>query len=257
MSGKKLVSPIRYPGGKSKLKKHFVEMFPNKEEIDTFIDFFMGGGSITIYACENGYKNILSNDINKNLVELHKGNGIDYEKLREIFDNDLNSIDDNRIAFESAKNNGEGFFIKNKMGFSGLQNSSFSPQASVKNATKSSVDRLEKMHELFCEKKVNILNKSYEEVPVSSKDFVFADPPYYENRKKELYGGTHSVFDHEVFCNYMKTLDCKWLITYDDCEFVREQFKNFTITEFENSYSMTNTGGNKCKKGKEIIIKNY
>ena len=47
------------------------------------------------------------------------------------------------------------------------------------------------------------------------------------------------------------------MISYDDSPYIRELYKDYYIYNFDFVYSMTNTGGNNCKIGKEIIITNY
>jgi DNA adenine methylase len=47
------------------------------------------------------------------------------------------------------------------------------------------------------------------------------------------------------------------MISYDDSPFIRELYKDYNIYSFDFVYSMTNTGGNSCKNGKEIVITNY
>lgn len=256
-----MISPIRYPGGKSKLKKYFVNMFPKKEEVTNVYDLFIGGGSITLYFAENGYKNIYANDINKALINLHSNKGVNYDMLKILFS--FEDTDINRDIFNydfKDKDDPNYFFIKNKMGFSGLQKSSFSPQASIKNANIKSVERLEEMHNVYKNNNVEFYSSSFELLQIKDNSFIFADPPYYSNGKKELYNGTHEVFPHDKLYSFLKKEDekgNKFMITYDDCEEIREMYKEYNIKTFTASYSMTNTGGNNCKLGNEIIITNY
>jgi DNA adenine methylase len=47
-------------------------------------------------------------------------------------------------------------------------------------------------------------------------------------------------------------------MTYDDCPEIRELYQDFDIIEWGLQYRMNNCGaGNKSKKGKELMIKNY
>ena len=47
------------------------------------------------------------------------------------------------------------------------------------------------------------------------------------------------------------------MLSYDDSPYIRELYKDYNIYSFDFVYSMTNTGGNLCKNGKEIVITNY
>jgi len=53
--------------------------------------------------------------------------------------------------------------------------------------------------------------------------------------------------------------DCshQWLITYDDCEQVRENFDFAFIYEWELQYGMNNYKQKQAKKGNELFITNY
>lgn len=83
------------------------------------------------------------------------------------------------------------------------------------------------------------------------------DPPYYTATKSALYGKNgklHKGFDHERFANDVKKCKHKWLITYDDCQYIRDLYKDYTIIPFELMYGMKNVAKNADMKGKEIII---
>ena len=57
----------------------------------------------------------------------------------------------------------------------------------------------------------------------------------------------------------MKECPHQWLITYDDCEAVRENFSfsNTFIYEWELQYGMNNYKQKQAKKGNELFITNY
>lgn len=46
-------------------------------------------------------------------------------------------------------------------------------------------------------------------------------------------------------------------MTYDDCEYIRELYKDFNIKEYELMYGMNNVGNKTGLKGNEIFISNY
>ncbi len=77
-------------------------------------------------------------------------------------------------------------------------------------------------------------------------DFLYLDPPYmngqllYRNR-----GNNHAGFDHEGLAELLKGRD-GWLLSYNDCEKVRELYKDYTIITPEWYY-----GG---KKDNEVLI---
>ena len=90
--------------------------------------------------------------------------------------------------------------------------------------------------------------------------FIFLDPPYLSNRDSKLYGkkgNLHTFFDHKRFAQLMKDCPHQWLITYDDCEEVRNNFSFASIHEWKLQYGMNNYKQEKAKKGDELFITNY
>ncbi len=60
----------------------------------------------------------------------------------------------------------------------------------------------------------------------------------------------HEYFDHEKLYKYLKNKK-NWIMTYNDCDYIRNLYNDFTIIETSWSYGM-----NKSKKSSEIIIIN-
>jgi len=67
----------------------------------------------------------------------------------------------------------------------------------------------------------------------------------------------HKRFDHQRLANVMKNCSHKWLITYDDSEYIRNLFSFAKIFPWSFTYGMRNVKDNTNKKGKEIFISNY
>ena len=110
---------------------------------------------------------------------------------------------------------------------------------------------------------VLITNDDYQKLIEKEGDsvFIFLDPPYYSATKSALYGkngNLHKIFDHERLAQTLKESNHKWLITYDDSEYIRELFSFANITEWSLTYGMRNVdkeNGNQI--GKELFISNY
>ena len=153
------------------------------------------------------------------------------------------------------------FFVLNRITFSGTTLSGgYSEQTFHGRFTPSSIDRLKNITRLL--QKVNITNLDYEEViSAPGKDvFIFLDPPYFTATKSALYGKNgnfHKGFDHERFANVMKKCNHKWLITYDDSEYVRSLFPFANIMSWDLKYGMRNVNKNGDQVGKELFISNY
>ena len=119
----------------------------------------------------------------------------------------------------------------------------------LKRFTKSSIEKIRKLNL----SKFEICNVDFEPFIKDTKteDFLFLDPPYYLEKSSKLYGNNgdmHENFPHE------KLFDCislrkNWLMTYNNCEYIRNLYKNFKIIEVSWSYGM-----NLSKNSSEIII---
>lgn len=87
--------------------------------------------------------------------------------------------------------------------------------------------------------------------------FVFLDPPYLI--KDMLYGKDkemHTGFSHEEFVSACKECDHSWMITYNENEWLREQFSDYRLENFEFRYSLAHRSENK-NKNEELLIMNY
>jgi DNA adenine methylase len=144
------------------------------------------------------------------------------------------------------------YFIINRCSFSGATLSGgFSQDASKNRFTKSSIDKIAKLElENF-----EIANQDFtdflSQLEPSSRGLLFLDPPYYLESVSNLYGisgDMHEGFPHEVLFRVVQNYE-NWIMTYNDCEYIRNLYKDFRIIPAEWSYGM-----NKTKKSSEIII---
>lgn len=264
----KPISPLRYPGGKTRVAKYLVQLFPK------FIEYrepFFGGGSVffeTISYVKP--KKCWINDLNKDLYlfwvsvkrsadELVK----EVVSLRENYygrGKDLYLYLKPQSISQAPLETAIRFFILNRITYSGLTESGgYSNESFEKRFTASVINKLV---EASCRLQgVEITNFDYSELLLTpgSDVFLFLDPPYYSPRKSKLYGvnGTlHTEFDHYRFMETVKDCKHKWLITYDDDPLIRDLFKDFRIIDMNLQYGMSQSNGS-AKVGKEIIITNY
>jgi DNA adenine methylase len=67
----------------------------------------------------------------------------------------------------------------------------------------------------------------------------------------------HKGFDHIRFAETIKKCNHKWLITYDDSEYIRELFSFANIIPWDLTYGMRNVTETSSQTGKELFISNY
>jgi DNA adenine methylase len=153
------------------------------------------------------------------------------------------------------------FFIYNRITFSGTTLSGgYSEGAFSGRFTESSIQRLNRLAKIITD--ATITNYDYAQVITHDGEnvFIFCDPPYYSATKSALYGkngNLHKGFDHCRFAETMRDCSHKWLITYDDSEFIRDLFSFATITPWELTYGMRNVTETSDQTGKELFISNY
>lgn len=261
-------SPLRYPGGKSRAVELINTLVPDFNE---FREPFVGGGSVfvnlkqrypnkkfwinDIYFDLYKFWEITQNQIDKLIEQIYlwRNQFIEGKELHRFLIDNKKDFNDIQIA--------SAFFIFNRITFSGTTESGgFSNQAFNNRFTESSIQRLKQLAKIL--PKTKITNLDYQEVVEKEGDnvFLFLDPPYYSATKSALYGkngNLHKQFDHKRFAEIMKNCKHKWLITYDDSDYIKELFDFAEITPFNLMYGMRNQTKNSNQNGKEIFISNY
>lgn len=261
-------SPLRYPGGKSKVVNIIAKLIPDFKE---FREPFVGGGSVFIYLKQIfPSRTFWINDINQNLYHFWNECKENPDKLIETIHelratyNDgkelYKFLSENIVFFNDIKK-AAAFFIINRITFSGTTESGgFSNAAFHKRFTDSSIERVKSLSKILVNTKIS--NLDYEEVILADGNdvFLFLDPPYYSAKKSALYGkngALHRIFDHERFANVMRQTKHKWLITYDDSDYIRNLFSFANIKSWTLTYGMRNVNKNSNRLGKELFIYNY
>ncbi|NMB81892.1 MAG: DNA adenine methylase [Ignavibacteria bacterium] len=260
-------SPLRYPGGKSKAIDSISKLIPDFKE---FREPFVGGGSVFVYLKQKfPARAFWINDIYQNLYhfwnECKENPNKLIESILEFRSNYLDGKElyrfllENIDSFDNIKK-AAAFFIFNRITFSGTTESGgFSNAAFHKRFTKSSIERVKALSKILVNTKIS--NLDYEELILADGNdvFLFLDPPYYSATKSALYGkngNLHKMFDHERFANVMKQSKHKWLITYDDSEYIRTLFSFAHIKTWDLTYGMRNVNKDSNRLGKELFISN-
>ncbi len=261
-------SPLRYPGGKSRTVTLISSLIPDFTE---FREPFVGGGSVFIYLRQKyPKKQFWINDLYFPLYTFWSICQKDLESLiKQIWiwktqfnrGKDLYKFLNENIAGFNSIQIASAFFVYNRITFSGTTESGgFSEQAFQKRFTDSSIKRLENLS--FILKDVRITNLDFEKViNENGKDvFLFLDPPYFSSANSALYGkngNMHKNFDHQRLAKTLKNCKHKWLITYDDSEYIRELYKFAHIIPWNLTYGMRNVTSSSHQNGQELFISNY
>jgi len=261
-------SPLRYPGGKSRAVETIAKLLP---DFDEFREQFLRGGSVFVHTKQRfPNKKFWINDLYSELYKFWKMAQKDVDALIEKVYEWRNEYPIGKELFQFLNKNlndfndlekAAAFFIYNRITFSGTTLSGgYSEGAFSGRFTESSIKRLNDLAKV-----INgslITNHDYEELLKKEGEnvFVFLDPPYYSATKSALYGkngNLHKSFDHKRFAENMKNCKHKWLITYDDSEYIRDLFSFAHITPWNLTYGMRNVAENSDQTGKELFVSNY
>ena len=258
------ISPLRYPGGKTRACKIIEDVILQHFDMtcyDTIISPFFGGGSFEFYLQNKYGVKLIVNDkftplyhfwkqvkLNKKLLceELRKLKSVSKEQFM-AYRNTIMDLNDN-VLQQAIQ-----YFVVNRCSFSGSTLSGgFSEEASSKRFTPSSINKIEALDftniEIYNNDFYDFVNDFTNN---NNKTLLFLDPPYYLENKSKLYGNNgdmHEGFNHQLLFELLNTKK-NWIITYNNCEHIRNIYKDYTIIDVNWSYGM-----NTSKTSSEIII---
>ena len=256
------VSPLRYPGGKTRACKKLSEIMNenfNINDFDNIVSPFFGGGSFEFHIQNKHNLSIIANDKFQPLYNFWTICKLKKEDLCEILNTKINKIDKEEflnlrhdiMKEDNSLTKAIQYFIINRCSFSGATLSGgFSAEASKKRFTASSINKIKNLKLDNFE----IYNLDFEEFISNNKgdkNMLFLDPPYYLDKNSKLYGNNgdmHENFDHYKLYNCLLSTK-NWFMTYNDCEYIRELYNEFTIIDVNWNYGM-----NKSKESSEIVI---
>ena len=259
MNTTKQKAPFGWVGGKSKLAKEIVALIP--KEHTKYVEVF-GGALSVLYAKERSKLEVV-NDINSHLVNLHRCIRTNPQTLsyylnnllisREIFDDIKHKRMKPRNKIEAAA-----FYLYQLTQSFGSKGGNFAMSAKSgrkpKNIYKSYKNYSKRL------KGITIENKSFcELIPLYDKEdvFFYVDPPYVATESYYKHTGGFGVAEHEALAKLLANIKGKFLLSYNDCSFVRELYRGFKITSTkEIEYTLgKNVHGKKSVK--EVFITNY
>ena len=104
---------------------------------------------------------------------------------------------------------------------------------------------------------VTIENRDFEELIIQydrPDAFFYCDPPYYETEGH--YEVVFSKEDHIRLCRALRNIQGKFLLSYNDCEFIRELYKDFYIESCSRVNNMA-LRYDFSSQFPELLISNY
>ena len=268
------LSPLRYPGGKSKIYESVKNLIvANGYEGRTYVEPFAGGFGIGISLLSEGVvQAAILNDFDAHIYHFWHSVLYDTENLLRLISDTPVSIEERerqKMNYQDADAeplyDGFATLFLNRVNFSGIikggpiggldQAGTYKVDCRFnKEDIKSKIETIAKL-----KGKIKLYNKDagylirLSLMKMKSPMFLNIDPPYVVKGSR-LYTNFFTEGDHlNLQRVIIKHLDEKypWIITYDDCGLIRDLYKQFHIQEYGIIH---NAGGS--VQGKEIVITN-
>lgn len=264
-------SPLRYPGGKSKIAPLIKAVIQGIDSTNiTYIEPFAGGAGVALSLLLDGtVKQIVINDYDKAVYSFWRALKDNTQGLIDLIEKTPVTLDEwkrqkNFYIYGSRRYSLElGFavFFLNRTNRSGIIGAGpiggFHQEGEYKiDARYNKIALIEKITQIAKHKNnIIIYNKEIRRfiaciVPkYQANALIYFDPPYYGNGKR-LYKNFFSSVDHSIIAKCIKChVACDWIVTYDDVSELREIYAAYPMRKFDLNYSAANKG-----KGSEIII---
>lgn len=268
-------SPLRYPGGKGKVAEFFQQVVIKNDLLDGFyVEPYVGGGSVALTLLYRELvKKIIINDKDRSIYAFWYSVLNQTEELCRLIEETPITMDvwkeQKAIQNRTIKGNvdlltlGFSTFFLNRTNRSGIINAGViggndqtgNYKIDARYNKTQLIERIKKIAEyterieLYNEDAVELTKTLINKLP--SKSIFYFDPPYYI-KGQGLYMNYYTDKDHEEIA---KTIACinsqKWIITYDNVDFIVNLYEQYRKQEFELLYSANNSSKS---KGKEIMF---
>ena len=265
-------TPLRYPGGKSKLYNLVSDIIKKNFERGTctYIEPFAGGAGLALKLLYKGdVGKIILNDFDPAIYSFWYACLYQTEELCDMIEQcevTLKTWKTQREIFKSRPYGntleyGFSTLFLNRCNVSGVLTGG--PIGGHQQAGKYLIDaRFNKKTLIEKIKKVSSFSDKIEIYGNDASDFLQSDivkdqidslffnidPPYVK-KGSQLYENFFSENDHAILSNIIMQLKSKWIITYDEAEIIYDLYEDYRKSIIEMPYSAGQT-----KKGNELII---
>lgn len=240
-------SPLRYPGGKARAVNQILKIIPDTES--TLVSPFFGGGSVEIATSYLGLT-VIGYDVFQPLVDFWVQLLKNPKTLADLVETFFPLSKDNfyelqKLTFEDPLENAAVFYVLNRSSFGGSTLSGGMSPGHPR-FTKASINYLRN----FRSPNLSVSHGDFHQtISDHSETLLYLDPPY--RITNSLYGkngNTHKDFDHIGLCTLLRRRK-KWILSYNDCDEVREMYNGYRILTPQWKYGMSNN-----KESRELLI---
>lgn len=263
------LTPLRYPGGKTKNYRFVKTILDANDLHGTYIEPFAGGAGLAIKLLLYGdVKKIVINDSDRAIysfwrcvlehtedlcafIETVPLTREEWEKQRYIYMNKekFDELELGKATFYLNRTNISGV-IKGGLIGGNSQNGNYKMDARFNRKNlirkirdislyKDSIDLYS--YDVFDLFELGILNKYHNSI-------INFDPPYVK-KGSQLYMNYFTYEDHEKLRNIIAKIHRKWIVTYDNCELIEDLYKKYRKSYVDIRYSI-----NESKKTQELVF---
>lgn len=247
---------ISWIGGKRLLRKRILEVFPEKQTFNRYIEVFGGAGWVLFASNRHAVMEVY-NDMNGNLVNLFRCAKYHPEALQKELEFTFMSREQFFDAKEQIEIRGltdiqkaARFYVLIKESFGSDFHSFGVRSQNIRN----SVNYISEVSERLSN--VVIENQDFEQIlkTYDRTDALFyLAPPYYKAEK--YYANRFILEDHTRLKDALSKIKGKFLLSYNDCEYIRKLYAEYNIIEVERAHNLVQ--GKEKTKYRELLIKNY
>lgn len=263
-------SPLRYPGGKSKLYGLVESIISQYSDVvDTYVEPFAGGAAIALQLLQNNrVKKVIINDINIGIYSFWDSvcNQTD-DFLKLLYDTKINieNYELQKQIYENEKRAslelGFATFFLNRTNFSGVLEAGpiggynqtgkylIDARFNKKNLSKK-IQKIAQFSPNIAIFNLDILDFIKQVEKKKRKIFTYFDPPYFV-KGKALYTNFLEKEDHLMIYNEIKKIKTPWLLTYDNVPEISDIYKQYKQYEFNLSYTVNSIAN---RKGSELLV---
>ena len=272
---------LRYPGGKSRLLSNIIpyiaDLIEGDENVLSYCEPFLGSGSIAfnVLKKDSYIKKIILNDkdyalsclwntVLFNFEELeqriqdYKPSVVDFFYFKEVLtrrdevlrEEDPVSISLKKIAIHQMSYGGLGVMAGGPIGGK-KQNSNYN--ISCRWNPENIVKKFKKIRLALCKYDIlenNVYSLDYKEIIEKANEhtFMYLDPPSYI-KGKDMYICGFDDDEHRLLSQILKESKAKWILSYDDCDYIRNLYKWANMEGFRAKYYIKT-----IRNKKEILI---
>ena len=270
----KYKSPLRYPGGKTQIKKYVEKVIEDNNITNCiYIEPFCGGAGLGLKLLfDNKIKKLILNDKDKGIYcfweNVLENTNKFIEKIKKTSIN-ISEFERQKYILENKEkfNNfdiGFAAFLVNRCSISGILKAG--PIGGIKQNGKYKVNARFGKEELI--RKIIEISRLRNKIEIYNLDIfdflkkvkrrrnkknllIYLDPPYFKNGK-ELYVEYFEEKDHINLSNILKKeKKINWLLSYDYENFIEKLYENFNKEELDFKYFTK-----QFKEKKEFIFSN-